>query len=964
VDLRGINSLIAPKIVQLPNIDDILHDILSKKPLYLSSIDLRSAYWQHSVSPESRKYTAFTGPSGKRWQFRRVPFGLHNSASELLQNLGAIFGDKNTFHNTALYFDDILVYNSNFSDHLEHLRLVFQTLRENDYSCNPKKTEIAMNEIEYLGFRIDSQGLHISEKRIQAIQHITRPKNVKGVQRILGLLNFFRKYIRNYAKNTFHMRQLLRKGVKFVWTQKCDEELAYLKNTLSNPPILRPLNPNSPIWVMTDGSSQGLGFAILERDSNGDFYVIQYGAKATNPAQQSYSSSDLELMSLIYALKAIEPITITRPVYVCTDNAHVLRLHKWNPVNHRQKCMITYLMMFDLRITYIKGCRNVVPDCLSRIFTDVPEFERNKHAPQPIQEADDFLFPVTTRSRSRPLDDAADAPRQADQLIPQHHRQRQQPLQQQQSGQTHAQTPLLQPQQTVESSTINDSSTIDRAPPTDASSTLTDADADANAEAEELDPLTDLWDDDDADQSDKSEQDLITIPPISATDYIDDVEFGDMYRYLSNDELPENKKSAKTILLTADHYIIKDAVLYRLDSPRTKKMAKLVPMRKRLCIPLLFRNGILTHMHENCGHYALEKLFLALSNRFYWKSLYQDTHDFVKLCDTCLKAKPNFGNRPVPLNPISPPFYPGQSWSIDRKILTRKTAEGNHAILVVVCAFSGWPYLLPGKDLSALTTAEAFVKNIICTHGFPARLYSDKSSSYINSFFKKVCLLLGIKHRTSASLCSRSNGLAESMVKHLSSLLKIYAFDDITLEQQLPLMELSIRVIPQSRLGLSPFQIMLGYDMNVNVPGQTSLACPFSGSSEVYYCFLSREVKRLHEEVRKRKLEIKEEDKRHYDKYNRVKDPDWKQGDLVLLQDLRVKQHSDKVVTHRPYHGPMIIEEVVQKDPDVGPAYKLKRLDGKRQLKLHVTADRLKHYNTDRAELEQRLPPLKRGDRQ
>lgn len=177
-------------------------------------------------------------------------------------------------------------------------------------------------------------------------------------------------------------------------------------------------------------------------------------------------------------------------------------------------------------------------------------------------------------------------------------------------------------------------------------------------------------------------------------------------------------------------------------------------------------------------------------------------------------------------------------------------------------------------------------------------------------------------------------------------------------------MELSIRAIPQSRLGLSPFQIMLGYDMNVNVPGQTSLACPFSGSSEVYYCFLSREVKRLHEEVRKRKLEIKEEDKRHYDKYNRVKDPDWKQGDLVLLQDLRVKQHSDKVVTHRPYHGPMIIEEVVQKDPDVGPAYKLKRLDGKRQLKLHVTADRLKHYNTDRAELEQRLPPLKRGDRQ
>jgi len=110
-----------------------------------------------------------------------------------------------------------------------------------------------------------------------------------------------------------------------------------------------------------------------------------------------------------------------------------------------------------------------------------------------------------------------------------------------------------------------------------------------------------------------------------------------------------------------------------------------------------------------------------------------------------------------------------------------------------------------------------------------------KSSSYINNFFfKKVCSLLDIKHRTSASLCARSNGLAESMIKRLSSLLKIYDFDDITLEQQLPLMELSIRAIPQSTLGLSPLQIMFGYDININYPGQTSLACPFTGSQEVF----------------------------------------------------------------------------------------------------------------------------------
>ena len=129
---------------------------------------------------------------------------------------------------------------------------------------------------------------------------------------------------------------------------------------------------------------------------------------------------------MIYSLKAIEPIAITRPIYVRTDNAHVLRLHKWNPVNHRQKRMITYLMGCSATnqattaqlLTYVKGCKNVVPDCLSRIFTDAPDYIKNKNAPTQIREADDFLFTVTTRAKTK-SDNAhanAHAMRQAEQF--------------------------------------------------------------------------------------------------------------------------------------------------------------------------------------------------------------------------------------------------------------------------------------------------------------------------------------------------------------------------------------------------------------------------------------------------------------------------------------------------------------------------------------------------------------------
>ena len=117
--------------------------------------------------------------------------------------------------------------------------------------------------------------------------------------------------------------------------------------------------------------------------------------------------------------------------------------------------------------------------------------------------------------------------------------------------------------------------------------------------------------------------------------------------------------------------------------------------------------------------------------------------------------------------------------------------------------------------MSAETTAYAFVQYIIATFGTPIRFFSDKSTRYLNIFFSKICSLLEIKHRTSASLMAKSNGLAESIVKRLSALLKIYANDDVTLENQLPITELSIRCMPISRLQLSPFEILFGRQMPI-----------------------------------------------------------------------------------------------------------------------------------------------------
>ena len=375
VDLRGINSLIVPKLIQLPNIDELLQEITQEKPIWLTILDVKSAYWQCPIEEESRKYTTFCAPDGRRWAFRRCPFGLNSSPAHLLLVLGNIFADKNKFRNLEIYMDDAILYSADWQNHLEQLELTLKTFLENRFSCNPKKTELAFHKLEYLGFVVSGEGIHMSERRIEAVKHIYPPKNVKGLLKLLGMTNFWRRFIPQYSAKTYTMRQLLRKDQKFIWSYDCQKEFEYLKRSLTNPPILRPLDSRLPIIIQTDGSKLGFGFVILQQATYGNLHVVNYGAKATNLAQQAYCADDLEALALVYALKSIEPLAVHKPITVVTDNSHLLHLNTWKPLNSRQRRMITYLMQFDLTIRYIRGSRNVTPDFLSRLL----EMSQNKN---------------------------------------------------------------------------------------------------------------------------------------------------------------------------------------------------------------------------------------------------------------------------------------------------------------------------------------------------------------------------------------------------------------------------------------------------------------------------------------------------------------------------------------------------------------------------------------------------------
>ena len=188
IDLRGINQLVAPRVVQLPKINEFIDFVTLFKCKYMSVLNLRNGYFQIKLEKDSRPLTSFTAPNGLRYCYKVCPFGLNTSPSAMLTVLTNIFSGKSS--KIFCYMDDFLVTSSSWQEHMNNLELLLDTLRNNNLSCNPTKCEFVFTEVEYLGYCISKKGIRISPKKLKTIKAICPPTSRKSLQRLLGLFNF------------------------------------------------------------------------------------------------------------------------------------------------------------------------------------------------------------------------------------------------------------------------------------------------------------------------------------------------------------------------------------------------------------------------------------------------------------------------------------------------------------------------------------------------------------------------------------------------------------------------------------------------------------------------------------------------------------------------------------------------------------------------------------------------------
>lgn len=180
----------------MPLIESILSRL--KETFFISSVDLKDAFWQIELDPASRDKTAFTVPGRPLYQFVRMPFGLCNAAQTMCRLMDAAIPSI-LRGSVFVYIDDLLVVSSSFDVHLERLDVVARSLRKANLTINVDKSKFMMRSIRYLGHIVGNGEIRADPSRVHAITEFPAPKTIRQTRRFLGMTGWYRRYIDNYA---------------------------------------------------------------------------------------------------------------------------------------------------------------------------------------------------------------------------------------------------------------------------------------------------------------------------------------------------------------------------------------------------------------------------------------------------------------------------------------------------------------------------------------------------------------------------------------------------------------------------------------------------------------------------------------------------------------------------------------------------------------------------------------------
>ena len=365
IDYRKLNSVTKKDHYPLPFIDQILERLSGQN--FYCFLDGYSGYNQIEIHENDQEKTTFTCPVGT-FAFKRMPFGLCNAPATFQRCMNAMFSNL-VGDCLEVFMDDFSVFGSSFELCLSNLIKVLQICVENKLVLSWEKSHFMVEEGIVLGHHISKSGLEVDKAKVEVIKNLPLPTTIKQLRGFLGHAGFYRRFIKDFATISKPLTHLLSKDIDFILDNNAKDSFLQIKEALINAPILQAPDWSIPFELMCDASDFAVG-AVLGQRREKKPVAVYYASKTLGGAQVNYTTTEKELLAIIFALEKFRSYLLGSKVIIFTDHSALKFLLSKKETKPRLMRWILLMQEFDIEIKDRRGVENVVADHLSRLSSD------------------------------------------------------------------------------------------------------------------------------------------------------------------------------------------------------------------------------------------------------------------------------------------------------------------------------------------------------------------------------------------------------------------------------------------------------------------------------------------------------------------------------------------------------------------------------------------------------------------